>query len=273
LTTDSIVEELCLYHPRAAGFNAILANVMDIYAAGGRPTSLAVALSYSDEDVGEQLLEGLIDGSHKFRIPLVRGHTNSQSQSTYVVGSATGTVEKSNLLTAGGAHSGDHLVLLFDKNGKVGAHYKLGWDSVTEQDSDAVIQRLSTMNELAELHLVHASKDVSTAGMVGTAGMLLEYSGRGGHLDLDAVKSEIPSTVSLEDWLRMYISLGFLVAVSPENHSRVSEICTKHGMEHVVVGEVDDSEELRLRLANREKVIFDFSHGPVLTPENRLQND
>jgi uncharacterized protein len=273
LTIDSIVEELCLYHPRAAGFNAILANIMDIYAAGGKPTSLAVALSYSDEEVGEQLLEGLIDGSHKFRIPLVRGHTNSQSQSTYVVGSATGTVEKSNLLTAGGAESGDYLFLLFDKNGKVGEHYKLGWDSVTEQDSDAVLQRLSTMNELAELHLVHASKDVSTAGIVGTAGMLLEYSGKGGYIDLDAVESGIPSMVSLEDWLRMYISLGFLIAVSPENHSRVSEICTKHGMEQAIVGQVDDTETLTLRLANCEKAIFDFSEGPVLTPENRLQNN
>ncbi|MFW9913627.1 MAG: AIR synthase related protein, partial [Candidatus Thorarchaeota archaeon] len=35
LTTDAIVEELCLNHPHAAGFNAVLATVMDIYAAGG----------------------------------------------------------------------------------------------------------------------------------------------------------------------------------------------------------------------------------------------
>ncbi|MFO7835642.1 MAG: AIR synthase-related protein [Candidatus Thorarchaeota archaeon] len=267
LTTDAIVEKMCLHHPRAAGFNAILANVMDIYAAGGIPTSLAVALSYSDEEVGEELLEGLIDGSHKFRIPLVRGHTNSQSQSTYVVGSATGTVEKSNLLTAGGASSGDYLVLLFDRNGKIGEHYKLGWDSVTEQDSEAVIQRLSTMNELAELRLVHASKDVSTAGLIGTAGMLLEYSGKGGYIDLDAIEAEIPNTVSLEDWLRMYISLGFLVAVPPEKHSQLSSIGTRHGMAQIVVGRVDDSESLRLQLGEAEKPIFDFSHGPVLTPK------
>ncbi|MBY8999103.1 MAG: hypothetical protein KGD60_15390, partial [Candidatus Thorarchaeota archaeon] len=57
LTTDAIVEDLCLQHPSAAGFNAVLANVMDIYAAGGTPTSFAVALSYSDPVIGEAILD------------------------------------------------------------------------------------------------------------------------------------------------------------------------------------------------------------------------
>ena len=38
LTTDAIAEDLCLNHPHAAGFNALLANMMDIYAAGGSQT-------------------------------------------------------------------------------------------------------------------------------------------------------------------------------------------------------------------------------------------
>jgi selenophosphate synthetase-related protein len=268
LTTDAIVEDLCLNHPRAAGFNAVLANVMDIYAAGGTPTSFAVALSYSDPAIGEALLDGLIVGSHTFRVPIVRGHTNPKSSSTYVVGSTTGTVNVRNLLTAGGAEKGNELVLIFDSVGQRGDSYKLGWDSVTNRSSDEVVTRLSVMNSLANEHLLTASKDVSVAGVIGTAAMMLEYSGRGGILDLDAIDSSKPSGIEFEDWIRMYISLGFLVATPRENLERLREIVSKHGLYSTVIGVVDDSKEVKLKLSDEERVLFDFSKGGVLTPKN-----
>ncbi|MFX1261593.1 MAG: AIR synthase related protein [Promethearchaeota archaeon] len=267
LTTDAIVEELCLHHPHAAGFNAVLATVMDIYAAGGTPTSFAVALSYSDDKIGEQLLEGLIDGSQSFRVPIVRGHTSPQSRLTYVVGSATGTVRKEHLLTAGGAESGDALVLLFDKVGQRGASYRLGWDSVTGHSSEYVVKRLTVMNELAGENLLNASKDISVAGLVGTAGMMLEYSGKGGIIDIDAVDVTRPQSIGLTDWIRMYISLGFLVAASESNLKRIVKIAEAHDMTATKIGSVDDSTSLRLRLASEVRIMFDYSKGPLLIPK------
>jgi selenophosphate synthetase-related protein len=267
LTTDAIVEELCLNHPRAAGFNAVLATVMDIYAAGGTPTSFAVALSYSDAEIGDQLLEGLIEGSQSFRVPIVRGHTNPQSGPTYVVGSATGTVPKSDLLTSGGAESGDALVLLFDRVGKRGASYKLGWDSVTGRSSEQIVKRLSTMNELASSHLLSASKDISVAGLVGTAGMMLEYSGKGGIIDLNALDATRPQTIDLIDWIRMYISLGFLVATPNARVNRIVKIAEEHEMTAIRIGLVDDGPSLRLRFASDEAIMFDYSEGPLLIPK------
>lgn len=271
LTTDAIVEDLCLGHPRAAGFNAVLANVMDIYAAGGIPTSFAVALSYSDDEMGSAMLDGLIAGSHSFRIPIVRGHTNPKSSSTYIVGSATGTVQKDDLLTAGGAKEGDHLVFLFDRIGQRGAYYTLGWDSVTDRSSEEIVERLSVMNELAESHILNASKDVSVAGIVGTAVMMLEYSGRGGILNLESVDITRPPTVPLEDWLRMYISLGFLVAANKKHLSLLEEIAKKHGLISCSIGIVDTSREVKLSLGGEERILFDFTKGPVLTPKNDYQ--
>jgi selenophosphate synthetase-related protein len=268
LTTDAIVEDLCLGHPHAAGFNAVLANVMDIYAAGGTPTSFAVALSYSDPEIGSSILDGLITGSHTFKIPIVRGHTNPNSSSTYVVGSATGTVQKDDLLTAGGASIGDILVLLFDRCGQRGAHYTLGWDSVTDRSSDDIVDRLSVMNILAQQHLLTASKDVSVAGIVGTAVMMLEYSGKGGLLYLDEVEKARPSEIPLEDWLRMYISLGFLVATPKKNCSKLERIAEDHSLSSCIVGAVDDSRSIKLSLEGAERVLFDFTKGPVLTPKN-----
>jgi len=268
LTTDSIVEDLCLHHPHAAGFNAVLANIMDIYAAGGTPTSFAIALSYSDEQIGQDLLSGLIAGSHAFRVPIVRGHTNPNSESTYIVGSATGVVSKTELLTAGGALEGDSLILLYDAEGKRGTSYFLGWDCVTGRSSDEISDRLSTMNELAAKKLIHASKDVSGAGLIGTAGMMVEYSGKGAEIDLNATMESCPSLISLEDWIRMFLSLGFLLAVSKENESQIEAIAKSHGMTTVVVGTVDSSKRLRLRMDGNERILFDFTKGPLLTPRD-----
>lgn len=266
LTTDAIVEELCLEHPQAAGFNAVLANVMDIYAAGGVPTSFAVALSYSDKDIGEHLLQGLIDGSHAFQVPIVRGHTNPIATSTFVVGSATGTVQRTNMLTAGGAQTGDLLVLLFDKTGQRGSSYNLGWDSVTGRESTTLMERLSVMNDLAANQLLSAAKDVSVAGIIGTAGMLLEYSEKGGIISLDAVDKDRPDDVPMRDWLRMFISLGFLVSTAKAHLGQVHEIAKAHGVTVSEIGEVNDTKELKLRLGSEEKMIFDYSQGPILTP-------
>lgn len=266
LTTDSIVQELCLNHPRAAGFNVVLANVMDIYAAGGRPTSFAVALSYSDQKIGDELLQGLIEGSHTFRVPIVRGHTNPQASSTYVVGSCTGTVKKSHLLTAGGAREGDQLILIFDKEGKRGSSYTLGWDTVTHRDSTQVIDRFTVMIDLAQSGLITASKDVSVAGLVGTAGMMVEYSGKGGVVNLDIVDQHRPPSIDFRDWIRMFISLGFLVAAPVSTFERIHSIAQEHNMSAMVIGFVDDSRSLRLRMGDEEDILFDFSKGPILTP-------
>jgi selenophosphate synthetase-related protein len=266
LTTDAIVEELCLKHPSAAGFNAVLANVMDIYAAGGTPTSFAVALSYADSEIGEAILDGLIKGSHTFKIPIVRGHTNPNSTSTYVVGSATGTVQKNTILTAGGAEKDNVLVVLFDRTGQRGVHYKLGWDSVTDRESENVVKRLTVMNEIAEQNLVTASKDVSVAGIVGTAAMMLEYSGMGGTIDLDLIDRARPQDIILEDWLRMYISLGFLVATTEENLSELKKLAREHDLSACRIGNVDDTREVKLTMRGKSKVMFDFTKGPVLTP-------
>lgn len=269
LTTDSIVEELSLNHPRAAGFNVVLANVMDIYAAGGTPTSFAVALSYSDQDIGDELLQGLIEGSHTFRVPLVRGHTNTQASSTYVVGSATGTVKKSHLLTAGGAQDGDQLILIFDSEGKRGSSYTLGWDTVTHRESSQVINRLTVMVDLAQSGLVTAAKDVSVAGLVGTAGMMIEYSGMGGIVNLDYVTRTKPPTIDLQDWIRMFISLGFLLAAPKSAYERIRSIAEKHELSAVIIGSVDKLQALRLRMGDSEEILFDFSKGPILTPKGK----
>ena len=140
------------------------------------------------------------------------------------------------------------------------------WDSVTERSSENVVKRLSVMNDIAEKQLVTASKDVSVAGIVGTAAMMLEYSGMGGTIDLDAIDRARPADIILEDWLRMYISLGFLVATKEENLTKLKQVAKDHELSACRIGIVDDTRVVKLSMNGEFRVMFDFTKGPVLTP-------
>jgi selenophosphate synthetase-related protein len=128
------------------------------------------------------------------------------------------------------------------------------------------------MNELASIHILNAAKDVSVAGIVGTAGMLVEYSGKGGVIDLDLIEQIRPPMIEMHDWLRMYISLGFLVSTGNDNTSKVEAIAKRHNMTSVVIGKVDNSKRLLLKHQSHEVIMFDFSKGPVLIPQGKSQD-
>ena len=87
-------------------------------------------------------------------------------------------------------------------------------------------------------------------------------------IDIDAVDASRPRSIPLKDWLRMYISLGFLVSIARGNINAVRKVAEDHGMTITVVGDVDDSTSLRLRRDSEEVIIFDFSKGPILTPRS-----
>ena len=45
-------------------------------------------------------------------------------------------------------------------------------------------------------------------------------------------------------------------------------IVKTHSVTFSVIGVVDDSKEMRIKLGDEERVLFDFSKGSVLTPKN-----
>jgi len=124
------------------------------------------------------------------------------------------------------------------------------------------------MNDIAAKKLVTASKDVSVAGLVGTAAMMLEYSGRGGVIDLDEIDRSRPKEIPLEDWLRMYISLGFLLSTTEEKLDEIRRVAKEHGLSACRIGRVDKSKMVKLSMGSETCTMFDFTKGSVLTPRN-----
>lgn len=211
LACEGLHPELVDRDPWFAGWSGVLVNLSDIAAMGGRPLAVVNSLWSGEASHADRLLAGLRAASETFQVPVVGGHTNLHSPynalSVAVLGVAGGPV-----LSARFARPGDHCHLLVNTSGHIHHPYPF-WDAATEAEPALLRRHLALMAELAEAGAVHAAKDISMGGLIGTAVMFAEASGCGLALDLEAIIP--PEGVSLDDWLGCFPSYGYLLAAVP----------------------------------------------------------
>jgi AIR synthase-related protein len=220
LACEGMHPELVDEDPWFAGWSGVLVNLSDIAAMGGRPLALVNSLWSAGERAAVPLLEGMRHACATFAIPMVGGHTNSQSPytalSVSILGIADGPV-----LSARTAEPGDRLVLLIDANGSFYRHYPF-WDAATGGDPEQLQAQLGLLPRLSQAGAVHAAKDISMGGLVGTAVMFSEACGHGIAIERDAVAR--PPGVDELAWLRCFPSFGFLLAVRPERLTELQRL-------------------------------------------------
>ena len=264
LTTDAIVPELAASNPHVAGYAAIMVNVNDIYAAAGRPIVAMVNVAFTAMEVGVQMMQGICEAGRKFRVQVVRGHTTPDAPTNGVSASICGVVSREDYVSAGGAQNGDSLILAVDLEGRPSPNYQYGWDTTVLKSSEAVLHRYEAMRVLGAKKLLHASKDLSNGGIIGTLLLLLEYARRGATVDLASVPC--PPGMDLNSWLKMYISTGYVVTSDAKQARKVLEVFRLHDLTAAVIGSVDDSLKTVLRLGGEARQIFDFAHESIVAP-------
>ena len=264
LTTDAIVPELAASNPHVAGYAAIMVNVNDIYAAAGRPIVAMVNVAFTAMEVGVQMMQGICEAGRKFRVQVVRGHTTPDAPTNGVSASICGVVGREDYVSAGGAQNGDSLILAVDLEGRPSPNYQYGWDTTVLKSSEAVLHRYEAMRVLGAKKLLHASKDLSNGGIIGTLLLLLEYARRGATVDLASVPC--PPGMDLTSWLKMYISTGYVVTSDPKQARKVLDVFRLHDLTAAVIGSVDNSLKTVLRLGGEVRQIFDFAHDSIVAP-------
>lgn len=224
LACEGMHPELVSDDPWFAGWSGVLVNLSDIAAMGGRPLALVNSVWSAGEQAVAPLLEGMRFACDKFSIPMVGGHTNSQSPytalSVAVLGVADGPV-----LSARAAQSGDLLVLLIDGDGSFYRHYPF-WDAATSAEPSRLQSQLALLPRLAQAGIATAAKDISMGGLVGTAAMFAEACGLRITIDLDAIPR--PAEIDELAWLSCFPSFGFLFAVSSCRLSSLKEVVAAH---------------------------------------------
>lgn len=258
---DGIMESLVESDPFYAGYFAVLVNVNDIAAMGGRPLAMVDVLSMSKSVVCNKILNGMAEGVRKFNVPIVGGHTHPDCRYNAVDISIIGTVPKTDIILSSTANAGDDIVFVIDLDGFFPTNLKYAWDTTTKKGDSIVRAQMDMMSIIASKHLASSAKDMSNPGCVGTLGMMLESSMKGGTVDINKIPT--PENVDLIQWLLTYQGCGFVFACPPENSAEIISLFKTVGCEGSVVGNVDDTMKLKLTMNGESGILFDFGNDII----------
>ncbi|WAM19394.1 MSMEG_0567/sll0787 family protein [Rhodococcus sp. JS3073] len=205
---DAIVPSMVQRDPEWAGWCAALVNLNDLAAMGAEPVGLLDAVGAPNQSILTRVMRGLGRASAMWGVPVLGGHTQVGVPAALSVTALGRTTDP---VPSGGGCAGDALRLTADLSG----HWRPGyagtqWDSTSQRSSDDLISLGSFVRRARPA----AAKDVSMAGIAGTAGMLAEASGTGAVLDMAAIPK--PETATMGDWLTCFPGFGMLTADRPD---------------------------------------------------------
>jgi putative methanogenesis marker protein 2 len=257
LAADGIMESLVKANPFFAGYYSVLVNINDISAMGGKPLAMVDVLSMKDEKVCGQVMKGIERAVSKFGVPVVGGHTHPDCNYNAIDIAILGTAERHAVIYSHTAKVNDNIIFAMDLDGYFPEKLDFAWDTTSKKDDELCRRQMLVMNEIGKKHLVHAGKDMSNPGSIGTLGMLLETSEKGGSIDIDYIPR--PKGVDFVRFVKSYQGCGFVVTAKPEWSQSVIDIFESVGVTGSVVGKVDASNKLTLKKSDEERTLFDFS--------------
>jgi AIR synthase-related protein len=254
LAIEGFVNEFVAREPWFAGYCGVMVNVSDIYAMGGRPLAVVDALWARGGDAALPLAQGMAAASEVYQVPIVGGHSNRRSDREQLSVAITGKASK--LLTSFDAVPDQDLVAVFDLRGRYQEPYDY-WNASLGSPPARLRADLELLPSIAEDGLCRAAKDVSMAGVAGTALMLLECSGIGAEIDLAAIPR--PAGVALERWLATFPSYGFLLSVDSRHTDEVLQRFGARGLACAVIGRTNASRQAHLLLDGQRELLWDFA--------------
>jgi len=259
LAIEGFIQEFVEYDPWFAGWCGVMVNLSDIYAMGGRPLAVVDAVWSRGEERMAAVLAGMAAAAQTYRVPVVGGHSNARSGGEQLAVSVLGRASK--LLSGFDARPGDVLLAAIDLRGAYREPFP-HWNCTGGAPPQRLRDDLEILPCLAEDGLCAAAKDISQAGIIGTTMMLLETSGVGAEIDVDAVPR--PTGCEPLRWLlSAFPSFGFVLAVPPQREREVIERFRARDIACAAIGRCDGSRELRLRAGGESRTAWDFRRQAV----------
>ncbi len=259
LCGEAIAPSFVAADPFAAGAAAVVCNVSDVRAMGGRPLAIVDMVVSPDREHAREVLRGLTWAAGLLAVPIAGGHLTIADTAPALSATCTGTVRTP--LAAANARPGDALVVAYCTEGRFlspgGTFFSSLWDRPAEllcTDGEALVT-------LAETGVAHAARDVSMPGVAGSLLQLLECCGCGATLDVDMIPR--PGGASIERWLLTFPSYGYLLAVDPMRSQEAVAEFTGRGLAAAVCGAFDETGVLALRSGERTAVAWDANDAAL----------
>jgi uncharacterized protein len=228
--------------PWFAGYSAVMVNVSDVAAMGGRPLAVVDVLWTPSLDQSGAIWDGMGAASRAYGVPIVGGHTTvTNNGAAFLAAAVIGKAR--NLLTSFDARSGDDLLSVVDLRGGW-RNEKPFWNASVDAPPERLRADLGLLPELAEHGWCRAARDISNGGIVGTLGMLLNCSSVGAELFVDRLPR--PNGVNLHRWFISFPSFGFLLSVSPKYSARVVGEFSNRDIACEIIGRITSERSLVL---------------------------
>ena len=114
-----------------------------------------------------------------------------------------------------------------------------------------------------------AGKDISNPGSLGTLGMLLEASSRGGAVDIELMPA--PQGADTIQWLLAYQGCGFVTTCSSVECARVTGAFERAGLTCGICGRVTSTRRLEVTFGGESMTLFDFRRDTLgCSPPKRI---
>ncbi|EPM72491.1 hypothetical protein A584_04872 [Pseudomonas syringae pv. theae ICMP 3923] len=244
--------------PWFAGWSAVMANVSDITAMGGRATAVVNAYWHHDNVAAQQLLAGIGAACDAYGVLLAGGHTSLTAGNPAALAVAiTGVAQK--LLSTLHVVPGQVIAMAVDLEGHWHADSAY-WKAFEGVPVERLRSKLDVLPRLAEARLLQAAKDISNAGVLGSLLMLLEATGCGATIDLSALPR--PEQADLARWLQVFPSYGFLLTLDERDWPQVQSAFTFEGVRCECIGLVNASGTLRVQSGEQRDDFWNLREQP-----------
>jgi AIR synthase-related protein len=211
---EGMMESFMASDPWFAGYCAVMVNLSDVAAMGGRPVALVNVLWAHEAAPGaSEIWAGLQAASRVYGVPIVGGHTAHLPFERTPLLAAAIIGRAKNIISSFTARPGDTLLMAVDLRGSYRGESTPFWNASTDAPPGRLRDDLEILPALAEAGLVTAGKDISNGGLPGTLAMLLATSRCGATVSLEEVPR--PPGVPLAHWLTSFPSFGFLLTGAP----------------------------------------------------------
>lgn len=274
---EGLVEDFVAQMPWFAGYSAVMVNLSDIAAMGGRALAVTDAIWCSGAEQAEPILQGMAAAASKYGVPIVGGHSNYRANRGQLAVSVLGKAQC--LLSSFHARPGQILMMAVDLRGQWEGAYPF-WNASTRAPAERLRGDMALLPEIAEDGLCAAAKDISMAGLLGTVLMLMECSGVGARVLLDAVPhpqghGPADNPQAWLRWLQSFPSYGYVLSVDPVHVAEVSARFGSRGLAIATIGEVMVGSEVWVMQTNKgsavkeQALLWDFAQVPFIAASAR----
>jgi hypothetical protein len=253
---EAIIPSFVTDNPHAAGAAAVITNVSDVRAMGGRPLGLVDMVVSPDARHAETVLDGIAWAAGLLGVEVVGGHT-TLGPAPALSASCTGVASRP--LKGINARPGDVLLAAFSLEGRYTEGTRF-FSSLRDRAPERLRDDGEALVEVAESGAAHAARDVSMPGAAGSLLQLLETAGCGATLEVDRIPR--PADTQIERWLMSFPSFGFLLAAPPDRAEEATEPFLRRGLACAPCGRLDDSRALKLASSGELATVWDLAREP-----------